>query len=130
MLVESRFFSSENLGSFSELARHRLCYHTNAFIDDLVSEAERIESAQNSRSELAEITASMVDDAAIIIRKTLRPKKRNLLSVLGRVAASILPLLLGLFFDPARLSETTYSSIIIPAGAITIVIVTIVIILD
>jgi hypothetical protein len=130
LIVEGSVFANQNLNSFSEHARQRLREHTNTFMIDLVSEAERIESAQNSRNETAEVTASMVDDAALIIRKTLRPKKRRLRHLLGRVAAAVMPLLLGLFFDPSRLSDATYAAIIIPAGVITIVIVTIVIILD
>ncbi|WP_146199992.1 hypothetical protein [Roseicyclus mahoneyensis] len=120
-----QMIANRNLDAFSTHAKQRLDHHAEEFIADIISEAERIEAAQNSRNNNAEITATIVDDAAIIVRKTLRPAKRTKWAQFRRIAASILPLLLGVFFEVSKLSDPSYAILMTIFGAATLVFVTV-----
>lgn len=68
--------TDSDLAGFNDQAKQELKVSVDTFSDDLIAEANRIESSINSTSQGPEITSSIVRDAKVLIRhKISRPKK-------------------------------------------------------
>lgn len=97
--------SDESLASFSQPAKERLRAATLEYLDDLIAESHRIEASMNSDNGPTEITQGMVNDAVILKKRLPTKKKWTFWKVATRIAASIFPLLVGLFFNSEKLNE-------------------------
>ncbi|WP_439525661.1 hypothetical protein [Roseovarius mucosus] len=97
--------SDESLASFSQPAKERLRAATLEYLEDLIAESHRLEASMNSDNGPTEITQAMVNDAVIFKKRLPTRKKWTFWRVVTRIAASILPLLVGLFFNSDKLSE-------------------------
>ena len=94
-----------SLASFSQPAKERLRAATLDYLEGLIAESHRLEASMNSDSGPTEITQGMVNDAVTFKKRLPARKKWTFWRVVTRISASILPLLVGLFFNSEKLNE-------------------------
>lgn len=117
-----------DLAGFNEQAKQELKASIETFSDDLISEANRIESSVNSTSQGPEITSSIVRDAKVLIRHKISKPKRNIWSIILKIGASVLSLIAGIMYQKEKLQDTTYLVIYIIVIAFAILLTTITVI--
>ncbi len=100
--------NDSDLSGFNDQAKQELKSSVETFSDDLISEANRIESSVNSTSQGPEITSSIVRDAKVLIRHKISKPKKNVWSILLKIAASVLSLVAGIMYQKEKLQDTTY----------------------
>ena len=105
--------NDSDLSGFNDQAKQELKSSIETFSDDLISEANRIESSVNSTSQGPEITSSIVRDAKVLIRHKINKPKKNVWSILLKIAASVLSLIAGIMYQKEKLQDTTYLVILI-----------------
>lgn len=104
-MLDDLSISKSALASFSQPAKDRLREAVTEYIEDLISECHRLEASMNSGNGPAEITQVMVNDAVTLKKRLPTRKRGGLWRVIVRVMASVLPLLVGLFFNAQKMSE-------------------------
>jgi len=114
-----------DLAGFNDQAKQELKTSIETFSDDLISEANRIESSVNSTSQGPEITSSIVRDAKVLIRHKISKPKRNAWSVVMKIGASVLSLVAGIMYQKEKLQDTTYLVFYIIVIALAILLTTI-----
>ena len=124
MSVEVRV-PEEELTGFSDQARTLLKEATAEFATDLIVEANRIETGQNSAAGPPEVTRGMVDSAIIVVRRGLGVPKKNWKTKVLRVLAAVLPLGVGVMYDKEALQGGIYLLLFITLIAAAILAVTI-----
>ncbi len=117
-----------DLAGFNDQAKQELKTSIETFSDDLIAEANRIESSVNSTSQGPEITSSIVRDAKVIIRHKISKPKRNRCSILLKIGASVLSLVAGIMYQKEKLQDTTYLVFYIIIIALAILLTTITVI--
>ncbi|MHB8138384.1 MAG: hypothetical protein ACYDGO_08350 [Smithellaceae bacterium] len=122
--------SDDVLKGFNDKAKDKLSEAATGFIDDLIEESNRLESSRNTTGDEPEITSSMVNDASILIRRGLAQPKKGIGLTILRVAAAVLPLLVGILYNSARLQDGAYMLLFIGVVTAAILTVTISIIKD
>ncbi len=97
-----------DLAGFNDQAQTELKSSIENFSNDLIAEANRIESTVNTTSQGPEITSSIVRDAKVLIRhKISKPKKSNS-AILMKIGASVLSLVAGIMYQKEKLQDTGY----------------------
>lgn len=119
------FFQDGSIDAFSPQAKDRLKFHNESFISDLIDECERLETARRAPTAKAEITGSLVDDAARKLRGNLFQPSRSFWSKARSVLSPLLALISGLVFDHQSLSNPTYIIIFFLLLAVTIIVTTV-----
>lgn len=114
-----------DLQGFSDPAKEKLSDAVTQFSTSLIEEANRIESGRNATNGVIEITRSMVSDAALVLRRGLGTPKKRFGTLIIRVIASVLSLIVGFMYDGTKLQDNTYMLIFIMLVAATILAVTI-----
>lgn len=117
--------NDSDLAGFNDQAKQELKTSIETFSDDLIAEANRIESSVNSTSQGPEITSSIVRDAKVLIRHKISKPKRNTLSILLKIGASVLSLVAGIMYQKEKLQDTTYLVFYIIVIALAILLTTI-----
>lgn len=117
--------NDSDLAGFNEQAKQELKTSIETFSDDLIAEANRIESSVNSTSQGPEITSSIVRDAKVLIRHKISKPKRNAMSILLKIGASVLSLVAGIMYQKEKLQDTTYLVFYIIVIALAILLTTI-----
>lgn len=113
---------------FNQQAQSELKKSTTEYIDDLIAEANRIESSRNTTSNGPEITSSIVKDAQVIIRHKISRPKKSWGKILIKILASLFSLISGIMYQQEKLQNSTYLVIYIVIIAIAILFTTLVII--
>lgn len=98
----------ENLEGFNDQAKSQLIDTTHAFVSDLIEEANRLESKNNSSGASPEITSSNVNDAADFVRRGLTKKKKGFKVILLRILATLSPLVIGIMYNTESLQNGAY----------------------
>ncbi|WP_346896227.1 hypothetical protein [uncultured Roseibium sp.] len=122
--------SDEALEGFSQPAKDRLRAATIEYLEELISECYRLEGSMNSDDGPAEITQGMVNDAVIFKKRIPAKKKGRFWRVSARIAASILPLLVGFFFNSDKLTEGSNLVLFAVLLVMTAVVITLSVLLD
>ncbi len=117
-----------DLAGFNDQAKHELKVSVETFSDDLIAEANRIESSINSTSQGPEITSSIVRDAKVLIRHKISKPKKNIWFILLKISASVLSLVAGIMYQKEKLQDTTYLVFYIIIIAIAILLTTLTVI--
>lgn len=117
-----------DLAGFNDQAKQELKSSIETFSDDLIAEANRIESSVNSTSQGPEITSSNVRDAKVLIRHKISKPKRNPWSILLKIGASVLSLVAGIMYQKEKLQDTTYLVFYIIVIALAILLTTVTVI--
>lgn len=120
--------SDNDLAGFNDQAKQELKVSVETFSDDLIAEANRIESSINSTSQGPEITSSIVRDAKVLIRHKISKPKKNIWSIILKIAASVLSLVAGIMYQKEKLQDTTYLVFYIIIIAIAILLTTLTVI--
>lgn len=120
--------SDSDLAGFNDQAKQELKASVETFSDDLIAEANRIESSVNSTSQGPEITSSIVRDAKVLIRHKISKPKKNIWSILLKIGASVLSLVAGIMYQKEKLQDTTYLVFYIIIIAIAILLTTLTVI--
>ena len=97
--------NDESLAGFSQPAKDRLRAATVEYMEEMIAECYRLEASMNSDDGPAEITQGMVNDAVVFKKRLPTRKKGKFWRATTRIAASILPLLVGFFFNSDKLTE-------------------------
>lgn len=97
-----------DLAGFNDQAKQELKSSIETFSDDLIAEANRIESSLNSTSKGPEITSSIVRDAKVLIRHKISKPQKNGWSILLKIGSSVLSLLVGIMYQKEKLQDTGY----------------------
>ena len=120
--------TDSDLAGFNDQAKQELKVSVETFSDDLIAEANRIESSINSTSQGPEITSSIVRDAKVLIRHKISRPKKNFWSMLLKIGASVLSLVAGIMYQKEKLQDTTYLVFYIIIIAIAILLTTLTVI--
>ncbi len=115
----------KGLRGFNDPAKDEVRKATLSFAEDLMKEANRIESARNTGSNAPQVTSSMVEDAAVLLRRGLARPKRGFWTRAIRVVAAVLSLVVGFLYDSTKLQDSTYMLLFIVLVAVSIVAVTV-----
>ena len=115
--------SDDTLSGFSDEAQTRLRDATVEYATDLIEEANRIEAGSNSTNGPPEVTGAMVNDARVVLRRGLAPKKSWGPKIL-QVMATVLSLAVGVMYDAVQLREGGYLLLFIFVVAAAILTVT------
>ena len=116
--------SEDSLDGFSAQARMRLKEVTVEYANELIEEANRIEAGRNSTSGPPEVTRGMVDDAKILLRRALGAPRRRWGFKTLRIAAAVLSLCVGVFYDKESLQSGSYLLFFVFLVAVAILAVT------
>jgi len=110
---------------FNAQAIAKLEKSVDEYVDDLISEASRIEAAsRSSHSGPPEVTSSMVENARVLLRTGLgRPRKGVRLKLL-RVGATVAGLIAGLLYDSEDLQDGTHMAAFIVVVSLAILLTT------
>jgi hypothetical protein len=100
--------ADSDLSGLSAPARQQLETTVREFSTDLISEANRLEAANRSPSDAPDVNAQMVRDASIFVRKGMARKSPSIWVRVGRVAAAVLSLIVGVAWDKDKLQDSTY----------------------
>ena|SRR5437867_4383030 len=114
-----------DLKGFNEQARARLSAVTLKFAEDLVEEANRIETGRNTTQGEPEITSSMVHDAELSIRRGLGVPRKSRGSKILRVVGAVLSLAVGIVYNATKLQGAGYMFLFISVVTAAIICVTI-----
>lgn len=113
------------LEGFTEPAKRRVASATLDYVTGIVGECYRLEGAERRDDGPVEVTSSMVDLAVNFERLRPPQQKRKFRRYLVKIAASLFPFFIGIFFDAENLkSDTIHLVIFILSVAITAIIVT------
>lgn len=115
----------DDLAGFNVNAHNELKKAAKEYIDDVIEESNRIESARNSTSNNPEITSSMVNDAKILIRRGLSQPKKKIGVRIVRIVGAILSVVSGVLYDSTKLQDSWYMVLFIGVITATILTVTI-----
>lgn len=109
-----------DLAGFSDPAKEGVRNAGEEFIKHVISEANRLESAQNANGGPVEITKAMVDNAALIQRHAIGSKKTPLAVKVLRITSAMVSLVVGFMYDEVKLQNAGYMAIFVLfiAGAI------------
>jgi hypothetical protein len=118
--------NENDLTGFNEKAKEQLMKTVKNYIDDVIEESYRIEASRNSTSKNnPEVVSSMVNEAEILIRRSLAfPKKRLGIKVL-RIFAAVFSAIPGFLYDSSKLQESKNLVVFIIAITLAILMVTI-----
>lgn len=110
----------DELKGFSDAAKDSLRNAVSTYASDIIEESNRIEVGRGSVQGDPEVTRGMVDDAVLLFRRGLGTPKKSAQILLIRIAAALLPLFVGLLYDPAALQDSGYMLlfVLVVAGAI------------
>jgi len=86
-------------------ARASLSKHVKRFSDDLLSEASRLEATASSPQSDPQITSALVDDAALLVRKAYRRRRRSRWLKGASALAVASAMISGWLADPEMLSQ-------------------------
>lgn len=114
----------DNLTGFNDKAREMLSTATSEFVEDLIQEANRLESSKNFTGDDPQITSNMVNDARVLIRRGVHQPKKSKGSKFLRVASAVLSLGVGIIYDSTLLQEALYMLIFIVVLTAAIITVT------
>lgn len=92
-----------DLVGFNQQAKDELVNSITEFSDDLITEANRIESQTNSTSQGPEVTSSMVRDAKVLLRHKLGKPQTSTGSIILKILATLFVLLSGIMYQPDKL---------------------------
>ena len=112
------------LKGFNEQARKELKKATEVFVEDVIKESNRIESASNPDGDDPQITSAMVKDAVVYTRKGLIQPKKGAITKALRVGAAVLSLIAGIMYDANNLQDQWYMLGFIVVVALAILAVT------
>lgn len=118
------------LAGFNDPAKVELRAATLQFAQDLIREANRIEASRNPVRGNPQLTSSMVNDAAVLIRRGLAQPKKKLGVKIVRVIAAVLSLVVGFTYDATKLQDKTYMLVFVVVVAVAIIAATMSILLD
>src|SRR2546423_1516708 len=107
----------DELAGLNSHARHRLQGVISDFANDVIAEANRIESGQNMTQAPPQVTSSMVDHAATFVRRGLSSPKPRLGWKILRVIGAVLSLFVGITYDRTKQDPTGFLPLIILIGA-------------
>lgn len=124
MPIDIRIDDSE-INGFNNQAQTVLKTYIESFSNDLITEANRIESGINTTSSTPEITSSMVNDANIFMRRGLIQPKKNVWVKVLKIGSSVLSLAVGIMYNPTKLQDSFYMACFIVLLVVTILVVTI-----
>lgn len=112
-----------DLKGFSHPAQERLTREIDLFASDIIQEANRIEAAHHMVDGDPEITANTVQDAVSFVRRGLAAKKKKAGTIVLRISAAVLPLIVGIMYDETKLQNSLYLVffIVLVAAAIFVV---------
>lgn len=117
-----------DLAGFNDQAKNELKSSIETFAEDLIAEANRIESTVNSTAQGPEITSSIVRDAKVLIRHKISRPQKNIWLIILKIAASVISLLAGLMYQKDELQNTGYLVFYIIVIAIAILLTTLTVI--
>jgi hypothetical protein len=117
--------SDADLAGFNNQARERLAAVTLEFAEELVEEANRIETGRNTTHGEPEITSSMVHDAELSIRRGLSAPRKSRGSRILRIAGAVLSLFVGIIYNATKLQGAGYMFLFISVVTAAIICVTI-----
>ncbi|MCD8741857.1 hypothetical protein LT679_14670 [Mucilaginibacter roseus] len=120
--------NDSDLAGFNDQAKQELELSVKTFSDDLIAEANRIESSVNSTSQGPEITSSIVRDAKVLIRHKISKPKKHIGSIILKIAASVFSLIAGTMYQKENLQNTIYLVLYIIVIALAILLTTLTVI--
>lgn len=89
-------YSGVEISGLSSVAQDVFRERVDAFAADLMAEAGRIEAGANGTGKDPEITGQIIQDADTIVRKNLRPKRRDVCVIVLHVVSAAALILVGL----------------------------------
>ena len=113
---------SKKIKGFNVEAEKELESITEDFSTDVIKESYRIESTYYSSSNEPQITSNIVHTAGIFIRRGLLKPKRKICTIILRIAAAVLSMIIGLLYNNETLKRD-YLFLYILAIAITLTVV-------
>lgn len=118
------------LEGFSAPAKQRLRQASLDHLQDLIAECYRLEASSNSGGGATEITQAMVTDAVVFRRRERLVKKGRWWRIPLKIFSSILPLLVGFFFNSQSVTQGNNLVLFVILVAITVAVVTASVITD
>ena len=102
----------EQLEYLSEHARNEFIDSTKKYVEELIDESSRLESAGRSDNDAPEITATMVKDAALHLKRYPHPQKKKRGQTAVQVISYISTLFTGILFNIKEFQSDAVSLII------------------
>jgi len=118
------------LEGFSAPAKQRLKQASLDHLQELIAECYRLEASSNSSGGTTEITQAMVTDAVVFRRREPSGKKGKGWRIPLKILSSILPLLVGFFFNSQSVTQGNNLIMFVILVAITVAVVTTSVITD
>lgn len=112
------------LKGFNAEAKNELKKTAREYIENVIKESNRIESASNSTCYNPEITSSMVNDAKLMISRGFYKRTKNTGVIITRISAAILSAFSGILYDKTLLQKSWYMLMFILIITTTIIMVT------
>ena len=94
--------------SLNNSANSELQQSIKVFYTDVIAEAKRLETNQNSTG-IPEVTGSMIKDATMYVRKGFSKNKKNFLIQVISFFSSLSSMIFGVMWDYDRFKETLYA---------------------
>lgn len=123
MPIDIRVEDADLVG-FSDPAKDSVKKAGEEFIKRVIDEANRLESAHNTNGGLAEVTAPMVQNAAVIQRHAIGTKKSPWYIKGLRVTSGVVSMVVGFMYDDVKLQNGIYMAVFV--GLMTVAIGTII----
>lgn len=117
--------SDDALNGFSHPAKGQLEAAVLDYSEELIEEANRIESGRNTTDGPVEVTQAMVTDAQLLLARGLGTPRRSGRVRLLRIAAAVLSLAAGLMYDKTQLQDSVYVLVFVVVLAAAILAVTV-----
>ena|SRR5436190_9816114 len=117
--------ADDDLRGFNQQANVRFRASVAKFAEELVEEANRIETGRNTARGEPEVTSSMVHDAELSLRRGFGNPKRSRRIKILQIVGAVLSLLVGIIYNATKLQGAGYMFLFIAVVTGAIICVTI-----
>ena len=123
--------ADEPLSPFTPPAKSSLAKHVTKFASDLVQEAGAHRSRDSaSPGNEPQVTSSMVDDAALLMRKGYRRPRRSRWLKAAQITAPLAALLAGLLADPDLLQQVGLLALFVVTASFALALTALVVLME
>lgn len=108
MTSEKIILKSKHTRYLNAASKKELISQCSTFLDDVISEAERLEAATNNTSSTREITSHIISTASSLVKGGFRLPKKSLLMKIFQAIAILGGIWVGILYDADKFKVDTY----------------------